>query len=119
MTDEYITKETAILAKEKGFNNGCSYLWGEYEEYEGMHHTDNYNQMNDAKQFSAPTQSLLQRWLRETHKIHIGIDYDNNGWAFFFLTDLSHSNNISWSKDYETYELALEAGLQKALNEIK
>ena len=35
MRDELIQEETAKLAKVKGFDNGCEYLWGEYEGYIG------------------------------------------------------------------------------------
>jgi hypothetical protein len=41
--EKHIEKETAILAKEKGFDEPCSYLWGvvhgsDGEGYEGKHH---------------------------------------------------------------------------------
>ena len=125
MKDELITKETAILAKEKEFNNGCGFLWGEYDGYEGLHWMDNFNQFNNDKQFSAPTQSLLQCWLREIYDIQV----------YAYSNTIYIKNNVSKHKDYvvyingeaindardgefRTYEQALEIGLQVALERI-
>ena len=67
----YIQKETAILAKERGFDEHCSYLWGVVGGYEGLHHWDNVNHLCNDKQFSAPTHSELQQWFREKHEIEV------------------------------------------------
>ena len=74
--------------------------------------------------FSAPTQSLLQRWLREKHDIHFEIKpiFDVNEIRPYHI---SISKNLS-GKNFkykiigtrETYEEALEAGLQEALKLI-
>lgn len=67
----------------------------------------------------APTQSLLQRWLREIHNVYITIH-----------PKITPSNDIVWfrykgkpKKDwincYKNYEEALEAGLLEALTLIK
>ena len=69
IVEKNIKKETAILAKEKGFDEPCSYLWGVVQGYEGEHHWDNVNHLCNEKQFSAPSQTLLQNWLREKHEI--------------------------------------------------
>ena len=72
--------------------------------------------------FSAPTQSLLQRWLREVHNIHFEIK------PIFDVKDNLKPYHISViknpsGKDFEyeivgsldTYEEALEIGLYQAL----
>ncbi len=108
MTDQLISFETAKLAKEKGFANEFDWL----------------------SQGSLPTQSLLQKWLREVYGIMIHIS-DNSG----FLGKLTFNYGISkvhtqeilgkagqpWDSGvineaiFNTYEEALEEGLQNAL----
>ena len=101
MKDEIITLETAKLAKKKGFNIPVS---------------DYINPDSIEENYSAPTQSLLQRWLRETHNTHITIRCKR--------TDLSLDGfwyviNSLESKMFNTYEQALEEGLYEALKLIK
>lgn len=71
----------------------------------------------------APTQSLLQKWLREVHNLHIYIFGYNCGkelWAYeireikgaFVEFDMPHKAL------YSSFEEALEAGLQEALKLI-
>lgn len=74
---------------------------------------------------SAPTQSLLQKWLREEHNIHIQLHYDckYKYWEFrnFILSkyiDKEHNKVYFECIGYNTYEEALEAGLQEALKLI-
>ena len=132
MTEQLISKETAILAKEKGFN---IYQTTQYSQ--GVNPTTTYNySLNQWKLFgnelyAAPTLSLLQKWLREKHNLYICIS------AEFYKTGINHTlqilcynPNLSESDYYDndkctgmygdnaefnTYEEALEFGLQKAL----
>jgi hypothetical protein len=66
----------------------------------------------------APTQSYLQKWLREKYGIHIGLDYDSHGWMFF-ITDMNDPKvDVNWSNDnYKTYEECLEYGFKVAFRE--
>lgn len=142
MRDEIIKFETAVLAKEKGLQFGCKKSYCEYhssyeydgdkthpESYEkGDVRLDNFFTVNNYKNldlsnehftiYEAPTQSLLQRWLREVHNIHTAI-----------LPKILPSNEIKYycfkgkmKKDfedlYDTYEEALETGLYEALELI-
>ena len=76
--------------------------------------------------FSAPTQSLLQRWLREVHNIvivilpYIDCESKDVNWSLqYVLSDDLHNNRyfeIDESDSKNTYEEALEFGLQRALN---
>ena len=130
MRDELIQEETAKLDKVKGFDNGCEYLWGEYEGYIGLHHADNYNRMNTDKQFSAPRQELLHKWLREEHRMVIIMtphktQEDTVMWFSQVFTLKSYNmtfksfNYISMFEKGDTYEEALEGGLKAALKLIK
>ncbi len=78
--------------------------------------------------FSAPTQSLLQKWLREKHNMEVLVTCNASGW--FWEINKAYPNNggtfIAWSGDngpndaghWETYEEALETGLEQALKLI-
>ena len=70
---------------------------------------------------SAPTQSLLQKWLREKHDIHIIIQTGINDkiWYSFQLLQISN-NTILLDKEemYNTYEEALEIALKESLSLI-
>jgi hypothetical protein len=80
---------------------------------------------------SAPTQSLLQRWLREVHEIEV-ISYPIivGSYSFkiykfteiiniIYLNGRSVSNKKDNNKNWPNYEEALEEGLQEALKLIK
>jgi hypothetical protein len=127
MREEPIREETAVLAKDKGFNNGAEHLWGIYDDYIGLHHVDNYNHTNTKDQFSAPDQALLQMWLREIHKIHVEPMYDciQNLYNCHFVVYYKGENNSPRWEEYtrfyhvNSHEKALEMGLVEGLKLIK
>ena len=104
MEDTRITFETAKLAKEKGFEFRVvwEYILGFKEDSE----RDKY----------LPTQSLLAKWLREKHNIHLiaykNINIDGYDWCFITTDGITNINS------YKTYEEAYEIGLQDALKLI-
>jgi hypothetical protein len=128
MQDKIIDFQTAKLAKEKGFdyetiwcylqNGDMQYSSGDDEDHDKYNHNlwDNY---------SAPTQSLLQTWLREKHKIDIVVapvgdnspDLNTIGYYGEICRDMSQINIETETK--ETYEEALEQILIEALKLIK
>ena len=126
MQEELVTLETAKLAKEKEFNWICEYY------YEILHNPITIQRLNNSnkegfKQPSAPTQSILQKWLREEHKIHINItEWEFEKW-YFEIIDGRNSpvkrvrtrieDGIEW--EFNSYEKALEVGLQEALKLIE
>ena len=57
----------------------------------------------------APTQSLLQKWLRETHNIFISINVN------YCYKIYNNDELYEESFYYNNYEEALEQGLQEAL----
>lgn len=69
-----------------------------------------------------PTQSLLQKWLREIKNLHIAIIRDACGYGY----DICKADNGTFiaagifdgpndGGQWDTYEEALEVGIQKAL----
>jgi hypothetical protein len=135
--EEICTYEVAKLAKEKGFP----------QEPKENNHSDMYScdgsgtmpvlcswcvwlmeACNRNNLYAAPTQSLLQRWLREEKGVTICVDIFDDGWFFdistFYKQDTGvyevdipyKSSNVT--PVYPTYELALEDALKYALEKL-
>ena len=115
MKEELITFKTAKLAQQKGFNVTCLNRYTYAGKLtEGM--------VFDDKDVFAPTQALLQKWLRDFHDILVMVEtrYD-----FYCRIYSQNFNNKNYNKfpiitsDLKSYEEALEEGLQQALKLIK
>jgi len=86
-----------------------------------------WNSQNCIDFISAPTQSLLQRWLREVYKIDIYIFPVYSDSIYSKSRELLGYNPIIQStiidecqlKTADSYDLALESGLIAALKLIK
>lgn len=131
MEEQLILFKTAKLAKEKGFNFNVLNCYSENEELGDVecHLLHNFNNHKTIKGsntnlYSAPTQSSLQRWLREIHMIHIVSKpfYDAHEHKTTYVSDIisiKHPNRIIKSPRCDSYEEALEYALEKALNLIE
>lgn len=142
MNEAYVSFEVAKLLKEKGFDwfTYAYYTKDDVDEkpYFGMENlcSDNWNgevdEVNDLW-FSAPTQQMARRWLREEKGIHISADIykdssndaDGNvvdewtywAWDFYWLP----SGNIGDKGGYDqfdSYEDAIEAALEYCLTHL-
>ena len=113
--EQFIELSTAKLAKQTGFdwNVGAYYLNG-YFYRANFYANYNLRILADYKTISAPTQSVLQRWLREVKGMYISMNYwyIHNEWR---CQVKSQDNSILLNYIERTYEAALEAGLQKCL----
>lgn len=139
MKETLISFETAKLAKEKGFDEKCPnyYVrkWG--NSFVNMHgkllqrnvKDDQgeiigfYKASNSKGQphlITAPTQSLLLKWLREVHNIHITIySKSHESWMYRVTFKGQSLDEGLYGEDFENYEEALEDGLLEALKLIK
>ena len=108
----YVTFEVAKLAKEKGYK--CIYGGGYNKE------TDKYASYRSKPTYPAPTQSLLQKWLREKHDIHIINRYIHDEGKNKYEFTVYDNVNKGWgiAEVYETYEEGLEDKLMEALKII-
>lgn len=69
---------------------------------------------------AAPTQSLLQKWLRDEHNIIVETQFDSVSFGYRIFNPNLVSNHFSdWKFDRWNFEQALEEGLKEALNLIK
>lgn len=121
MTEEFVTLETAKLLRKKGFNEYCRFVIGEDRVLSDIILSWNLS----PNKFPAPIQSIAQKWLRETKNMHIEIYRSACGYGYAIVK----ADNGTWKKDdnsrgpndsgnWDTYEEALEAGLQEALKLI-
>ena len=150
ITEDYVSFEVAELLKEKGFDEKCSCVWiinkaNNPEDTDGVYKVaspyfmegESYVSNEDIDRvlkyfdeyyykdaFLCPTLSVVMKWLREIHNIHIDI---NTNWAF--KDDLivvgymfnTHSTINSWYQDlvnYPTYEEACEEAIKYCLENL-
>lgn len=115
MEEQIVTLMTAKLAKEKGFNIFTGKAWIK-KEGQDLFFVPVYTGVTNGIDYHAPTQSLLQKWLREVHKIDVNVlPYNKNKKYYEVWVEKA---NTTWS-NFSTYEEALELGLQEALKLIK
>ncbi len=117
MTEELVTLETAKLLKEKGFREDCMAFYTK----DGLFKCNAYINTNVLK-LPSPTQSIAHKWLRETKNLHIEISYMYGDYWIYDILTIPNHDLVGLSDrpiiHYDTYEEALEAGLQEALKLI-
>lgn len=136
MKEQLVNFEIAKLAKEKGFDeetyafyNSANDLINPLQSHKGNEHVNHiilskYNSSKaydsltrkDATIYAAPTQSLLQKWLRDVHNIIVFI----NPYPTTYACVVEYNKRgAKYGTDlYDTYEEALEKGLIFALKII-
>jgi hypothetical protein len=142
MEDEIVSFETAMLLKEKGFNEPCSYYYEDnelcklgYYHGEGTGFVRNNSPIDgrflcEKMQCTAPTQSLAQKWLRETRNVTFNANpHSNDGKIIYVVTIKVISSNkyvdfnvmmdtSNKATMFDTYEDAIESGLKHCLKSI-
>lgn len=127
--DKKITYTTGKIAAEKGYYTSNLH----YEYYSKQYKcwiltTTKGGISRKEKTIQRPTQTALQKWLREKHNIHIELKKNIDGYSFIIYPDHELNGDywvnyiIEMTDDekrkkhlYKTYEMALEKGLQQAL----
>jgi len=122
MEEQLISYETAVLTKQRGFvidPNEKVYVDKKLNNYVAHWHAY-------AKEIiSAPTQGLLQKWLREIHKIDVLPILRSSGKYSYDIYHYDTPNQIgertryTCMNSFSNYEECLELGLQEALKLIK
>ena len=120
--EEICTYEVCKLAKKKGFNVQTF----DWYDYAGNYHKGfiphKLYECPRYKEHYAPTQSLLQRWLREEKGIIIELKYSDSTeswrpfWSWIIYNNLGITLEIG--DNSSTYELALEDALKCALENL-
>lgn len=124
--EEVCTYELCKLAKEKGFDWMPSMYFHSGVESDlrvvGVNGA-NPNKIPHSPHISCPTQSLLQRWLREEKGYYVYPFFvsKSRGWTWV-CRELINDEWIqllgSEERYYDTYELALEDALKYALENL-
>lgn len=134
MKEQLVSLKTARSAKKQGFKERCHYF---FNEGSGWKIQEDYMLRQD-KTIEAPSQSFLQKWLREEKDILVEVTFSNRlsrklyeaahekpslnfSWKIYTsIKDPSHFFPEFWTDDtFETYEEALEKGLQEALKMVR
>jgi hypothetical protein len=129
MEDQKVSFETAVLAKEKGFDAKTAHVFIEWGD---KYKAKLIRQESQRKKYlPAPTQSLLQCWLREVHNIDVqpylirtqlnGEDMlqSINQKEYSFQLFVKGVSQFVKTKENLSFEQALEEGLKEGLNLIK
>lgn len=128
MTEEsYVSFDTAKMLKEAGFREQTKTHYSNSGQVWETALPADYNDDFNCNTCNRPTQALAARWLREAHRIVVDVAFippstDGDVWQCF----VGEMDGMVWLGDYEpserkypTYEEALEAGIQKAIELAK
>ena len=142
MEEQRVSFEVAKLAAQVGYDWSDKKIYNTIGQLWDAHYpTAKNSDIESGMACVAPTQSLLQKWLRDIHDIKIFIDYqpigsddyeycykimyeEGNAKRQYERTKTIESLN-DWGSGYnnvypaDTYEQVLEAALKKALELIK
>jgi hypothetical protein len=117
--EAYVSFETAKLLKEKGFDWEVRSLYGKDGDMGFSSWSNNYNTHDDL--YSAPTQQMAMRWLREEKGIHI---YPIPVTGFYYVVSVyledgnKVHNRILSRSGRHAYEDAIEVALQYCLTNM-
>lgn len=101
MTEEFVTLETAKLLKEKGFKENVFTFYeaecaeGDFELFES-YEVEDFNARAD--NFSAPTQSIAQKWLREIKGVYVWVEpvIGKDGRFLFVISMFQQKKATGW-----------------------
>ena len=121
--EQYVSFEVAKLLKEKGFDEGCSFVVNAISKGVmpvSWPTTNSDIEDEKASLIALPTLQMACKWLREVHNIHISITF---GWV------IGYNAQVDWAEESEkgndkpaccvwrtdlntTYEAAVEAAIK-------
>ena len=114
--DEVNEKDAEVYIYHKSFNwNMPRYLYEKYGSDNIFHAFINEND-EQIECISAPTLDLVQRWLREVHKLHITIfSSSQESWMFRITKPHQQLEDGIYGEDFETFEDAQDGAIKKCL----
>lgn len=136
--EDYVSFEIAKLLKEKGFDEGCSFVVNAISKGVmpvSWPTTNSDIEDEKASLIALPTLQMAMKWLREVHKLVITVsignennkgntDYSNpDRWFYFF--DITNEKGVVIDTEYDplsnefpTYEEACEAAIKYCLEHL-
>ena len=124
ITEDYVSYGVAKLLKEKGFDEGCSFVVNTVSKgVMPVSWPTTNSDIEDEKAvlIALPTLQMAMKWLREVHKIIITIDYnddddceENERWGYSVFNPYRKVDHAT----YVTYEEAAEAAIKYCLEHL-
>lgn len=136
--EDYVSFEIAKLLKEKGFDEGCSFVVNAISKGVmpvSWPTTNSDIEDEKASLIALPTLQMAMKWFREVHKLVITVsignennkgntDYSNpDRWFYFF--DITNEKGVVIDTEYDplsnefpTYEEACEAAIKYCLEHL-
>ena len=133
MEEVLVGFKVAAMAKEKGFGLNVLYYYDGSNmiasQSDGVFDFKNYNLHKGSTFKSAPTQSLLQNWIREKYQLQAQVEpieirqisSKPDSFKYYGKVKLLGTISNSWVSEsaFDNYEEALEYTLKNALELIK
>lgn len=123
MSTKRVTKITAELAQQKGFDvHQNAYCWVKTLNGEIMHNSERrdipeHNRFENI--LMQPTLFGLAEWLRDEHFLHVKVDRNIDGWCFSIIEFKNGNKAVKvGTSENSSYDSELEIGLQEALKLI-
>ena len=126
--EAYVSVEVAKLLKEKGFDTPVNYEYHYILKVPQFHRKKhNFNGIEysncSSEWYSAPTQQMVMAWLREVHKLHIGIVRGPSGYHITIETIPFGvvkyiTREIVGTPYVDSYEEAVEVALKYVLENL-
>lgn len=121
---QLVSKETAVLAKELGFDWGTNNIIDENDclsSHVKIFRKRYKNSKEDTYNLAMPEQELLAKWLRDEHNLSIDICFNGSESHYWWIKEMEPFGYEEDSTNQEVYgwlthEEALENGLTKALS---
>ena len=130
LEEDFCSYEVAKLLKEKGFDEPCIRHWDCDDHslygYNDIPISNSELQANEYNGFSAPSQSMAMKWLREEHNLSVEVYRTACGYIGCIVaipsgTDiqfLEEDGDDLPSGQYTTWEKACEATLKYSLENL-
>lgn len=135
MKEQIVSYEIAMVIKNKGFNVRTEYSYFDYHDVEfdfddmghiyevgvdykfGELELSNVYYQDIESQYYAPTQSLLQKWLREVHNIHVYVSYEFDSYRSYVVVNnvVEYSSSVGALSYEQVLEVALTEAVERCL----
>ena len=122
ITEDYVSFEVAKLLKEKGFDEGCSFVVNAISKGVmpvSWPTTNSDIEDEKASLIALPTLQMARKWLREKYNIHIEVVHLNVDRHTYYLYRYYSCQSERYvqhtNPEYSTYEEACEAAIKYCL----
>ena len=118
MKEDYVSFEAAKLLKEKWFPIN-EFLQNKIGDYKGIPVSKITEEMIEEKMLSCIPQSIVMKWLREVHKLHITIfSQSQESWMYRITKPHQKLEDGEYGEDFNTYEDAALAAIKYCLENL-